>query len=133
MDRDHINDHVHRMSYSINKDDLLLMVLAVFIPPVAVWKRKGIFNRDTLLNVLLFLLLFFPAIIHACYVVYETSSERSYDLSRRHATAPAVDRDLEAHPAEESQAQPPAYDEDDEAGADVPLMDNKQQLSSGRT
>nr|4LCD_C Chain C, Protein SNA3 [Saccharomyces cerevisiae S288C]4LCD_D Chain D, Protein SNA3 [Saccharomyces cerevisiae S288C] len=24
-------------------------------------------------------------------------------------------------------AQPPAYDEDDEAGADVPLMDNAQQ------
>lgn len=124
------------MRYSINKDDLLLMVLAVFIPPLAVWRRKGVFDRDTLLNLLLFLLLFFPAIIHACYVVYETSDERTSERSRG--------RDLEAHPQEElpeeaqaqaqGQIQPPAYDygDDDEARADVPLMDNKQQLPSTR-
>lgn len=81
------------------------------------------FDRDTLLNLLLFLLLFFPAIIHACYVVYETSDERATERSRG--------LDLEAHPQEEqsqAQAQPPAYDDEDEARADVPLMDNKQQL-----
>mgnify|MGYP003365122911 CR=1 FL=1 len=121
MDRDHRDED--RMRYSINKDDLLLMVLAVFIPPLAVWRRKGVFDRDTLLNLLLFLLLFFPAIIHACYVVYETSDERATERSRG--------LDLEAHPQEEqsqAQAQPPAYDDEDEARADVPLMDNKQQL-----
>ncbi|CAI4043535.1 hypothetical protein SKDZ_10G0640 [Saccharomyces kudriavzevii ZP591] len=131
MARDPINDN--RMRYSINKDDLVLMVLAVFIPPASVWKRKGLFNRDTLLNLLLFLLLFFPATIHACYVVYETSDERSVERSRAQESTSAVDRDLEAHPKEEpSQVEPPAYDEDDEARADVPLMDHKQQSSPVR-
>lgn len=67
--------------YSINKDDLLLIILAVFIPPVPVIIRKGFCNKDTLLNFLLFLILFFPATIHSFYVVYETSKERELEQS----------------------------------------------------
>lgn len=65
--------------YSVNKEDLLLIVLSVFVPPVVVIIRKGFFSRDFLLNLLLFLIFFFPAIIHAFYVVYETSLQRPYN------------------------------------------------------
>lgn len=62
--------------YSVNKSDVLLLLLAVFVPPVSVLIRRGFFSRDFLLNVLLFVFFFFPAIIHAAYVIYETSEER---------------------------------------------------------
>ncbi|AQZ11880.1 SNA3 (YJL151C) [Zygosaccharomyces parabailii] len=62
--------------YSVNKNDVVLMLLGVFIPPIPVLIRRGFFSRDFLLNLLLFLLFFFPAIIHAGYVIYETSEER---------------------------------------------------------
>lgn len=52
------------------------MLVGVFIPPISVLMRRGFFSRDFLLNLLLFLLFFFPAIIHAAYVIYETSEER---------------------------------------------------------
>lgn len=65
--------------YSVNKEDLLLIILSVFVPPVVVIIRKGFFSRDFLLNLLLFLIFFFPAIIHAFYVVYETSLQRPYN------------------------------------------------------
>ena len=65
--------------YSVNKDDLILIVLSVFIPPVSVIIRKGFFSRDFLLNLLLFLIFFFPAVIHAFYVIYETSTQRPYN------------------------------------------------------
>ena len=59
--------------YSVNKDDLILIVLSVFIPPVSVIIRKGFFSRDFLL------IFFFPAVIHAFYVIYETSTQRPYN------------------------------------------------------
>ncbi|CAL9732626.1 hypothetical protein MOUN0_O02256 [Monosporozyma unispora] len=65
--------------YSVNKDDLILIALSVFVPPVVVIIRKGFFSRDFLLNLLLFVIFFFPAIIHAFYVVYETSLQRPYN------------------------------------------------------
>lgn len=65
--------------YSVNKDDLLLIVLSVFIPPIPVITRKGFFSRDFLLNLLLFLIFFFPAILHSFYVIYETSTQRPYN------------------------------------------------------
>lgn len=65
--------------YSVNKDDLVLIALSVFVPPIAVIIRKGFFSRDFLLNLLLFLIFFFPAIIHAFYVIYETSLQRPYN------------------------------------------------------
>lgn len=65
--------------YSVNKDDLLLIVLSVFIPPIPVIIRKGFFSRDFLLNLLLFLVFFFPAILHSFYVIYETSTQRPYN------------------------------------------------------
>lgn len=77
--------------YSVNKDDLTLIVLSVFLPPIAVIIRKGFFSRDFLLNLLLFLIFFFPAIVHAFYVIYETSKQRPYNQdSNTNTTAPAA-------------------------------------------
>lgn len=114
--------------YSINKDDLLLIILAVFVPPVPVIIRRGLCNRDTLLNFLLFMVLFFPATIHSFYVVYETSKER--DLERESTAALAEDRvpltngdfgvDLEAGEGQ-NHAEP---QEEQEQGADLPRYDD---------
>lgn len=64
--------------------DWFLVFVAIFIPPVAVWLKRGFFTRDFLINVLLFIFGFFPGLIHALYVIschpYEQSEET---LSRR--------------------------------------------------
>ncbi|CAB4255122.1 similar to Saccharomyces cerevisiae YJL151C SNA3 Integral membrane protein localized to vacuolar intralumenal vesicles [Maudiozyma barnettii] len=78
--------------YSINKDDLLLIILGVFIPPVPVIIRKGFCSKDSLLNILLFMILFFPATIHSFYIVYESSRER--DLERNNTTSTVDGRTL---------------------------------------
>ncbi|QLG71716.1 hypothetical protein HG535_0C00650 [Zygotorulaspora mrakii] len=65
--------------FSVNNNDILLLILSLFVPPICVWKRKGFFTRDFLLNLLLFLMFYVPAIIHADYVIYETSVERVSD------------------------------------------------------
>ncbi|CCD23044.1 Sna3p NDAI_0B00100 [Naumovozyma dairenensis CBS 421] len=65
-----------RPRFSINQDDLLLVIISVFVPPIGVLIRKGFFSKEFLLNFILFLILFFPATIHAFYVIYETSQER---------------------------------------------------------
>lgn len=48
--------------------DLLLAVLAIFIPPFPVLVKRGL-GLDLLLNVLLLLLGGFPGIIHAWYII----------------------------------------------------------------
>lgn len=47
---------------------LLLIVLAVLLPPVAVFLNNGI-GRDLLINIVLCLLFFFPGMIHAIWLV----------------------------------------------------------------
>lgn len=119
--------------YSVNKHDLLLMVLAVFLPPVTVWTRKGFFSRDFLLNLLLFLMFFFPAILHAGYVIYETSTERQsgYESVPNQENDPKSQQprngdfnvDLEA----QGQSSLPRYEEVVDASSTKPHGDNKIQ------
>ncbi len=45
-----------------------LILLAVFLPPVAVALKSGL-GTDLLINILLCLLLFFPGMIHALWIV----------------------------------------------------------------
>lgn len=75
---------------SINKSDGWLLLLSVFVPPVPVLIRKGFFSRDFLLNLLLFVMFFIPAIAHAAYVVVETSEERNKDF----AALPSQDEEV---------------------------------------
>jgi uncharacterized membrane protein YqaE (UPF0057 family) len=53
---------------SIIVNKLVLILIAVCLPPVAVVLKRG-FGKDLLINILLCLLLFFPGMIHALWVV----------------------------------------------------------------
>lgn len=46
---------------------LILIILAIFLPPVAVFLKAGA-GKDLLINILLCFLLFLPAVIHALIV-----------------------------------------------------------------
>ncbi|KAH7586054.1 uncharacterized protein GVI51_H01397 [Nakaseomyces glabratus] len=49
--------------------DWFLVFVAVFLPPVAVGLRRGFCSKDMLINLVLFILGFFPGLIHALYVI----------------------------------------------------------------
>ena len=55
-----------RSSNIVNK--LVMILLAIFLPPVAVALKRG-FGKDLLINILLTLLVFFPGMVHALWVV----------------------------------------------------------------
>ena len=47
---------------------LVMILLAIFLPPVAVGLKRGL-GKDLLINILLCLLLFFPGMVHALWVI----------------------------------------------------------------
>jgi uncharacterized membrane protein YqaE (UPF0057 family) len=47
---------------------VLLIILAIFLPPVAVAVKLGL-GKDLLINLVLTLLFFLPGMIHALYLV----------------------------------------------------------------
>ena len=47
---------------------LVLILLAIFLPPVAVALKRGI-GKDLLINIFLCCLVFFPGMVHALWVV----------------------------------------------------------------
>ena len=47
---------------------LVLILLAIFLPPVAVAVKRGV-GKDLLINILLCLLVFFPGMVHALWIV----------------------------------------------------------------
>lgn len=47
---------------------LVLIVIAIFLPPIAVVLHKGV-GKDLLINIVLCLVLFFPGMVHALWVV----------------------------------------------------------------
>ncbi|CCK69364.1 Sna3p KNAG_0C02530 [Huiozyma naganishii CBS 8797] len=114
--------------YSVNRQDIILMCLGVFIPPVPVIMRKGFWSRDTLLSFLLTIIFYFPAIVHSAYVIYETSTQRpnsnsgasgsrlgsrnTDDESRTPLNNGSLDVDLEASPAEEALPAEPSHTKD---------------------
>jgi uncharacterized membrane protein YqaE (UPF0057 family) len=65
---------IHKITKSKKADDvefLLLVILAILLPPIAVGLVTNWDPRTTLLNVLLTLLCFVPGVIHALIVVFE--------------------------------------------------------------
>jgi uncharacterized membrane protein YqaE (UPF0057 family) len=50
----------------VNK--LAMILVAIFLPPVAVVLKRGV-GKDLLINILLCLLVFFPGMVHALWVV----------------------------------------------------------------
>jgi uncharacterized membrane protein YqaE (UPF0057 family) len=47
---------------------LILIILAILLPPVAVFLSKGV-GKDLLINILLCLIFFVPGVIHAIWLV----------------------------------------------------------------
>lgn len=47
---------------------IVMIVLAILLPPVAVFLKKGV-GKDLLINIILCLLIFFPGVIHAVWIV----------------------------------------------------------------
>lgn len=47
---------------------VLLIILAILLPPLAVFLKAGT-GRDLVLNIILSLLFYLPGIIHALYVI----------------------------------------------------------------
>lgn len=47
---------------------VVLVILAIFLPPVAVFMKKGA-GKDLVINILLCLLMFLPGMIHALWLV----------------------------------------------------------------
>lgn len=47
---------------------LLLIILAIILPPLAVYLKKGA-NNDFIINIVLCFLFYIPAIIHALWLV----------------------------------------------------------------
>ncbi len=45
-----------------------MILIAIFLPPVAVVLKRGV-GKDLLINILLCLLVFFPGMVHALWVV----------------------------------------------------------------
>lgn len=49
--------------------DVLLIILSLFVPPIAVAIRRGLFSADFVINVALCILGFVPGLIHAFYLL----------------------------------------------------------------
>jgi len=52
------------------KSKLILILLSVFLPPLAVWlKTKS--GKDTIINVILCFLFWIPAVLHSLYLIFK--------------------------------------------------------------
>ena len=47
---------------------IVLIILAIFLPPIAVFLKNGA-GKDLLINIVLCLLMFVPGIVHALWLV----------------------------------------------------------------
>jgi uncharacterized membrane protein YqaE (UPF0057 family) len=50
--------------------NVLLIILAILLPPLAVYLKKGA-GKDLLINIILCLLFWLPGIIHALYLIFK--------------------------------------------------------------
>lgn len=50
------------------KNKLVLIIISVFLPPLAVFLNRGL-GKDFLINIILTLLFFIPGMIHGIWVV----------------------------------------------------------------
>lgn len=78
------NTTTQRHNHIMHAHDWFLVFLAIFVPPVAVWLKRGICSKDFLINLLLFLLGFIPGLIHALYIIskypYQQNTIRLSDI-----------------------------------------------------
>ena len=48
-------------------DKLVMILLSIFLPPIAVFLKSGV-GKDLIINIALCLLFFFPGMIHALWL-----------------------------------------------------------------
>lgn len=54
---------------SITGGDIFLCLLALLFPPLAVWVKRGLCSADSVINLLLCVLGYFPGLFHAWYII----------------------------------------------------------------
>lgn len=47
---------------------IVLIIIAIFLPPIAVFLKKGA-GKDLIINIVLCLLMFLPGVVHALWLV----------------------------------------------------------------
>lgn len=52
----------------MDTNKLLLIILAILLPPVAVFLKSGV-GKDLVINIILCLFFFIPGVLHALWVV----------------------------------------------------------------
>ncbi|KAI3403131.2 hypothetical protein KGF56_004020 [Candida oxycetoniae] len=62
--------------------DICLIVLSVFFPPLPVWICRGICSYDSLINILLMFLGYFPGLIHSWYIIAKYPPYYNHEESR---------------------------------------------------
>ncbi|SSD58765.1 uncharacterized protein SCODWIG_00526 [Saccharomycodes ludwigii] len=65
--------------FSLNKNDILLILVSLVLPFYAVIVRCGFWSKDFLINILLTLMYGLPGLVHSIYIIYITSTERNTD------------------------------------------------------
>lgn len=63
--------------------DLALVLLSIFLPPVAVIFKCGLCSADFVINVALCVLGFIPGLIHAWYIIAKYPLQPNYDIESR--------------------------------------------------
>ncbi len=65
----HIFDEIHSLTWSFTHGykKLILILLCIFLPPVAVYMEKGL-NKDFFINLILTFFFFLPGTIHALWL-----------------------------------------------------------------
>ncbi|EGW32828.1 uncharacterized protein SPAPADRAFT_60171 [Spathaspora passalidarum NRRL Y-27907] len=86
--------------------DLILILLSVFFPPLPVWIRRGICSCDSLINIALCILGYFPGLIHSWYII---AKYPPYSYQRKPDVYVVVHNDLESQMPHPSRSQRQAY------------------------
>jgi uncharacterized membrane protein YqaE (UPF0057 family) len=47
---------------------IILIILAIFLPPIAVFLKSGV-GKELLINIVLCLLFFIPGVLHALWII----------------------------------------------------------------
>lgn len=63
----------------MSASDIILCVLAILLPPVPVWMKRGFCSADGVISIALCVLGYFPGLVHAIYIVLKYPEERTSD------------------------------------------------------
>lgn len=76
--------------------DICLIILSVLFPPLPVWIRRGLCSCDSLINILLCILGYFPGLIHSWYIIAKYPPY-SYDVKAVYIQRPDLENQIHCH------------------------------------